>query len=140
MTGYIFSPMLRRFLRKIGIAILSNSLAVWLAAEIVPQYFHIESSPVWMGFVFVGIVVALLNTFVKPFLKLLSLPFVFFTLGLFLLIINMIILLLVQWVFQEMSSSIMVNIEGGFGGYFLASVVLTLTNSVFRWVLRPPRK
>lgn len=132
--------MLRRFVRKIGIAILSNSLAVWLAVQALPQYFHIESTPSWVGFVFVGIVIGFLNTFVKPILKLFSLPFVVLTLGLFLLIINMIILFLVHWIFQEMSSSVLVSIQGGFVGYFFVSIVLTLTNSVFRWILRPSRK
>jgi putative membrane protein len=49
----------------------------------------------------VAIVLAFLNTIVKPLLTLLSLPITFFTLGLFLLVINAIIILfadkLVDW-------------------------------------------
>lgn len=58
--------------------------------------FYSGSSPELNKFVtavLVAIVLAFLNTIVKPILTILSLPITFFTLGLFLLVINAIIIL-----------------------------------------------
>jgi putative membrane protein len=58
--------------------------------------FYSSSSPELNKFitaVLVAIVLAFLNTIVKPILTILSLPITFFTLGLFLLVINALIIL-----------------------------------------------
>ena len=71
----------------------------------------------------VAIVLGLLNVFIKPIFVLLTLPFTIFTLGLFLLVINALIILLCT------------NIVGGFSvdsfwTALLFSVVLSLSQSV----------
>lgn len=71
----------------------------------------------------VAVVLGLLNVFIKPIFVLLTLPFTIFTLGLFLLVINAVIILLCA------------NIVGGFkvDSFFTAllfSVVLSLSQSI----------
>ena len=71
----------------------------------------------------VAIVLGLLNVFIKPIFVLLTLPFTIFTLGLFLLVINALIILLCT------------NIVGGFSvdsfwTALLFSVILSLSQSV----------
>ena len=71
----------------------------------------------------VAIVLGLLNVFIKPIFVLLTLPFTIFTLGLFLLVINALIILLCA------------NIVGGFSvdsfwTALLFSVFLSLSQSV----------
>ena len=71
----------------------------------------------------VAVVLGLLNIFIKPIFVLLTLPFTIFTLGLFLLVINAIIILLCT------------NIVGGFSvdtfwTALLFSVVLSLSQSI----------
>ena len=71
----------------------------------------------------VAIVLGLLNVFIKPIFVLLTLPFTIFTLGLFLLVINAVIILLCT------------NIVGGFSvdsfwTALLFSVILSLSQSV----------
>ena len=71
----------------------------------------------------VAVVLGLLNIFIKPIFVLLTLPFTIFTLGLFLLVINAVIIL------------ICANIVGGFkvDSFFTAllfSVVLSLSQSI----------
>ncbi|MBP6550605.1 MAG: phage holin family protein [Flavobacterium sp.] len=71
----------------------------------------------------VAIVLGLLNVFIKPIFVLLTLPFTIFTLGLFLLVINALIILLCT------------NIVGGFSvdsfwTALLFSVFLSLSQSV----------
>lgn len=73
------------------IRILVTALAVWVA-----DYFlsgvHISSDA--KTIIIVALVLALLNTFIKPILVVLTIPVTIVTLGLFLLIINA---LMVKW-------------------------------------------
>lgn len=71
----------------------------------------------------VAVVLGLLNIFIKPIFVLLTLPFTIFTLGLFLLVINAVIILLCT------------NIVGGFSvdtfwTALLFSVVLSISQSI----------
>ena len=68
-----------------------------------------------------AIVIALLNSFIRPILIVLTLPFTIFSMGLFLLIINAVIILLAS----ELVSSFHVN---GFWSALLFSLLLTLFN------------
>ena len=76
---------------KIIIGILVTAAALWLTTEVVPGI-HIESS--LASFLIVAAVFGLVNAFVKPIVKLLSLPVTILTLGLFLLVINALMLML----------------------------------------------
>lgn len=69
------------------------SLAVWAAAAIVPGIGYDDGQ----SLVIAALVLGVLNTFVKPALSVLSLPFVVVTLGLFLLVINAVVLMLAAW-------------------------------------------
>ena len=71
----------------------------------------------------VAIVLGLLNFFVKPILVLLTLPVTFFTLGLFLLVINGIIILLCDHFVEGLS----VN---SFWTAMIFSIILSLSQSL----------
>jgi putative membrane protein len=82
--------------------LLISSFAVLITAYFLDgvtignNQFYSGSSPEFNKFVtavLVAVVLAFLNTIVKPILTVLSLPITFFTLGLFLLVINAIIIL-----------------------------------------------
>ena len=72
------------------IKVLIIAVAVYLAAYLLPgvTITSIQTT------IFVAIVLALLNTFVRPILVLLTIPVTIITLGLFLLVINA---LMVKW-------------------------------------------
>jgi putative membrane protein len=69
------------------------SLAVWAAAAIVPGIGYDSGESLLAA----ALVLGVLNAFVKPILGILSLPFIVVTLGLFLLVINALLLLLAAW-------------------------------------------
>lgn len=76
----------------------------------------------------VAVVLGLLNVFIKPILVLLTLPITFITLGLFLLVINALIILLCD------------NIVGGFTvdsffTAFLFSIILSVSQSLMYSIL-----
>ena len=67
----------------------------------------------------VCIVIALINTFIKPFLQLITLPVTILTLGLFSLVINALMLMLAGWIAPGF------EVEG-FLSALLGSILLSL--------------
>src|SRR5580658_7507058 len=66
---------------------LITTVAVWLAACIVPGITYTRP-----GLFLAALLLGLLNAFVRPVMVLLSLPLLIFTLGLFMLVINALLL------------------------------------------------
>lgn len=75
------------------------------------------------GSLLVALVLGLLNTFLKPILVLLTIPVTFFTLGLFLLVINAIIILICDYFIIEFRVD-------GFLDALLFSVLLSIIQSI----------
>jgi putative membrane protein len=102
------------------IKLLLNGLAVFLAAQLIPQ---IEVT----GFgtaLLVAVVLALINTFIRPVLVFFTLPINFLTLGLFTFVINA----LLFWGTSALVEGFEVH---GFMGALLGSIVVSLIS----WVL-----
>lgn len=93
------------------------TLATILAAYLLPGV-HIDGVT---AAVLTAIVIALLNNFIRPILIVITLPFTVFSMGLFLLIINALIILMASALVTKFS----VN---GFGSAFLFSLLLTFFN------------
>ena len=71
-----------------------------------------------------AIVLGLINATLKPILQFISLPITFLTLGIFYLVINGLLLMLV-------SALVPGFYVAGFGTAFFASIVLSILNAVF---------
>lgn len=69
-----------------------TTLAVAVTVAILRPHINYER---WQDLVIASLILGLLNAFVRPILLFLALPFVFFTLGLFRLVINALILYVV---------------------------------------------
>ena len=79
------------------VKLLISAIAVYLTAELLPGI-------VVTGFIsaiFVALVLALLNTFLKPLLVVLTIPVTVFTLGIFLLFINGAVIMLAGWMLDD---------------------------------------
>lgn len=74
---------------RLVIHILSNALGIWAAARLVPGI-HFEGG--WGWLILAGAVLGLVNFFVKPVVKIISLPLIWVTLGLFTVVINVLML------------------------------------------------
>jgi putative membrane protein len=75
----------------------------------------------------VAFVFSLINTFLAPVVKMLSLPFIILTLGLFLLVINALLLLLTDWVAGKLDVSFYVE---SFGWAVLGAIVVSIVNAI----------
>lgn len=77
---------------RLVIHILSNALGIWAAARLVPGIYF-EGS--WKWLILAGAVLGFINFFVKPVVKIISLPLIWVSLGLFTIVINVLMLNLV---------------------------------------------
>lgn len=100
--------------------LLISAVAVWITAWLLPG---VNIEPWWAALV-VAVLLGLINTFIRPVVKLFALPLNIITLGLFSLVINALMVLLCAWIYERMT------IEG-FLDAFWFSIVLTVVN----WVL-----
>jgi putative membrane protein len=86
------------------------------------------------GPAFVGaFILAVANTVLKPVLFVLTLPFTILTLGLFLLVLNALMLAFTDWVVPG------IKIDG-FGTTFLAALLLSLVGMVWKGATREEKK
>jgi putative membrane protein len=96
-----------------------STVAVLVATKIVPgiDYGH------WRDLLVATLVLGLLNSFLRPILMLLSLPLLIFTLGLFTIVINALLLLLVSWLLHEEHFRV-----SGFGSAFWGALVISIVS------------
>lgn len=84
-----------------------------------------------------GVIMAVISMTVEPVVKLLSLPFIIVTIGLFLLVINALMLLLAAWVADLVDLGFHVD---GFWWAVLGSIIITLVTSFIDAILREPAR
>lgn len=83
----------------------------------------------------ITLLIAAANLIVRPILKLLSLPLVLITLGLFLLVINALILQLVIWLAAPERLNLGLTSTGFFWATFLGALVISIVRAVIEAVL-----
>ena len=120
-------------MRNLLLFIALNTGSVYLASQLLDSFVVSGGA---LGYLIVGIILGLLNLILKPVLRVLSLPFIFLTAGLFVIVLNAAIL----WVSEYLISfldlpGIALSIQG-FGTYVAAVVFLGFLNYFFQKVLR----
>jgi putative membrane protein len=75
-----------------------SSLGLWLAAAILGHE-RLNVSGHWVAWIITGFILALINMLLKPLLIFLSFPALLLTLGLFMLVVNGFLILLVHWIY-----------------------------------------
>lgn len=103
------------------IKLITNALLVLLTAYVLPG---VGVASFWSAVV-VAIVLAILNALIKPILVIITIPITIVTLGLFLLVINALIIMLAD----SLVTGFQVN---SFWWALIFSLVLSLFNSVFK--------
>ena len=82
----------------------------------------------WVCFAFVGLFLNIVDSFVKPFLTVISLPLTIITLGIFQLVLNSFML--------ELASYLSINLLGvgisiaSFGSAFMGSILVSIMRSI----------
>ncbi len=76
------------------IRILISAVAVWVASQFIPGI-RVSGGPT--TYLLVAVVLGFLNAFIKPILTVLTIPITIITLGLFLLVINVLMVYLTDY-------------------------------------------
>ncbi len=114
---------------KIIIKLLINALAVFILAHVLSGV----AVDGYLGALIVAVVLSILNLFVKPILVIFTLPATILTLGLFLLVINAVIILLADKLIDGFSVD-------GFLWAILFSVLLSILQSILHSLLKEDKK
>ena len=109
--------------------ILLSAIAVFALANILPGI-SIQS---YATAIIVAIVIGLLNTLVRPILILFTIPITIITLGLFLFIINAIIVLIAGYFISGFTVT-------GIGWALLFSILLSILQSILHKLLKDNKK
>jgi len=100
------------------IRILANSLAIYLAAYFIPRVNVIGD---WKIFLVCGLALSLINIFVRPVLKLISLPLIIITFGFFSIVIN----ILTIWLLTKVVSQLAIT---GLIAFILTALIVSVVN------------
>jgi putative membrane protein len=106
------------------VQLLVNAGALYVAVVVVPGLdFAFGAEGAIVKFLIVAFIFALVNTFVRPILQIFTLPITLMTLGLFLLVINALMLILTGGISDELDLGLVVD---GFFAALLGAIVVSL--------------
>ncbi len=104
-------------MQKLLLGIITATLGLWLASMLVPgvqvallpnsNVFGFGLTQLWQLFLLLGIVLGLVNFYVKPILDTLTLPLRIITLGLFSFVVNMGLIFTIDYFFREFSAPLL---------------------------------
>ena len=108
---------------SIIIGLLANILGLYLAHLWVAGF---TVSGDWKGYVVAGLVLGILNLIVRPILKIISFPLIVISLGLFLIVINAIIL----WLAAQLTNYIVIE---NLIALLWATLIIAAVNFIAHW-------
>jgi putative membrane protein len=119
------------------VQLLINAAALYVAVLLVPGLdFDFGPADAWWKFLLVAFIFGLVNTFLKPILRIVTLPITFMTLGLFLLVLNALLLMLVGAISGDLSLGLTV---ADFIAALLGSIVISVVGFVLSMVVGTTR-
>lgn len=109
--------MVASFLAKLAV----NAFGLWLAMSLIGGGFDTADFGDRLGVFFVAaLMLALVNTFIKPIVSVISLPATILTLGLFTIVINGFMVYLALWITPGLSIA--------FGEAIIAGIIIGIVN------------
>jgi putative membrane protein len=121
-------------LTRLVISLLINAIALAVAAYVIDGI-EIVGEPTWVVVAVVAVIFGVVNTLIRPLVKLLTCLINVFTLGLFTLVINALMLLLTGWIAGQLDVGFLVD---GFIPAFLGALLISVVSFVLSLILREP--
>ncbi|MGD0019922.1 MAG: phage holin family protein [Candidatus Limnocylindrales bacterium] len=132
------------------IKVAVNAVALLAAANVVPEFtlrFHNDQPADWLKIAAIAFIFAMVNSYLKPILKVLAMPIGLLTMGLIAFAINAAMLLGTAWLVSQAQGTL--NIGFTLGGYpphwgyeaigvaVVGSIVISIVATVLDLVLAP---
>ena len=123
---------------------IGNAAGLWLATRLlsglsVPE--GVSTAQMWLNLLVLGLVLALVNSLVKPVAKVLTFPLYIITFGLFALVVNGAMLLLAGWLTDRIEAlgaggSVPLGLEvASFGSAVVGSIIVSVISSIIAAML-----
>lgn len=112
------------------IRLVVNAVAIWAAVQLVPGLNYVGTTT---SLLIVALVFGVVNALVRPLLLLLTCPFIILTLGLFVLVVNTIMLSLTVWLSSVWDLGLT---STGFWATFLGALVISIVSSVINLLIK----
>jgi len=106
-----------------------NAVALYVAAALLDGVTYGDAG--WT-LVVAAVVFTLVNMWLRPVVRLLSLPFIILTLGLFLLVVNVLMLYVTDWIVGPFEIH-------SFGAGLLAAIIVSVVNWALHALIPGPR-
>jgi putative membrane protein len=117
------------------VKVLINAVGVWAAIQVVPQIDFAFGND-WWKLLAVALILAIVNSYLKPILQALSFPITLISLGLFSLVLNALLLLLVAFVSNQVSLGFSIGgfppdfTADAFIGALLGSIIISIVSTL----------
>ncbi|HSO28313.1 MAG TPA: phage holin family protein [Candidatus Sulfomarinibacteraceae bacterium] len=117
------------------VKVLINAVGVFAAIQVIPQI-EFAFGDDWWKLLAVALILALVNSYVKPILKALSFPITLLSLGLFSFILNALLLLLVALVSDQLGLGFSIGgfppdlTADAFVGALLGAIVISIVSTL----------
>ena len=111
-----------------------NAVALWVAAWAIPgiTFGGGSTGQVVKTVVIVALIFGIVNVFIKPILKLISLPFIILTLGLFVFIVNALMLQLTSWLAGKFDLAF--HVEHFFWDAVFGALIITFVSMILSFI------
>jgi putative membrane protein len=117
---------------RILLRVLINAIAIGAMLWLLPEQF--DSNGGVFGILVVAVIFGLVNAFIRPIIKLISLPITCLTLGLFTLVINAAMIMLTAF-FSGGYLSINGSFLQQFMWAFVGALIISIVSGVLSWFL-----
>ncbi|MDH5201659.1 MAG: phage holin family protein [Nitrospirota bacterium] len=108
--------------------IMINALSIVAAVKLIDG---ITFSGEWWKMIMIGAIFGLINSLIKPIVMFFTFPFIIFTLGLFTLIINTLMLLLTASLSSSLNLGLQIN---GFWPAFWGALIVSIVSMLLSWI------
>jgi putative membrane protein len=127
-----------------------NAAALLVAANVVPEFslvFKTDKLEDWIQILVIALLFAIVNSYIKPIVKMLAMPIGFMTMGLVAFVINAGMVLGIAWLVNQAKDTLTVGFTVGhfpaqwgyetIGCAVVASIVISVVGTVLNLLLAP---
>ncbi len=113
---------------NIILRIMINALSIGIAVKVIDG---ITFTGEWWKMIIIGAVFGVVNAFIKPMITFFALPLIIFTLGLFTLFINTLMLIITVELSEPFKLGLSIN---GFLPAFKGAIVISIVSILLSWL------
>jgi putative membrane protein len=116
---------------KLLLRLIINAIALWAAVSLVPGL-NYEGD--WVTLLIIALIFGVVNALVRPLLILLTCPLIVVTLGLFVLVVNTIMLSLTIWISNDLLNQSFTTT--GFWATFFGALVISIVSGLLSLLVK----